>query len=191
MLARLSSAIVPRKNSSSSSGAARLPHSVPRSRTYVQLEQWQTRIAKLQVASESMEETERLLSEALEDSTNEATNEKTNEAADEVQAPKTAADVRALFRELAKRIHPDFAHDAADERHRTQLMAQANAALLRNDADLLHRMLHGHDLPHDHDVAPAVELARTLKLLQQLQADLAAHPLRNGPAPRAHAARRR
>jgi hypothetical protein len=141
---------------------------------YVQLEQWQTRIAKLQVASESMEETERLLSEALEDSTNEATNEKTNEAADEVQAPKTAADVRALFRELAKRIHPDFAHDAADERHRTQLMAQANAALLRNDADLLHRMLHGHDLPHDHDVAPAVELARTLKLLQQLQADLAA-----------------
>jgi uncharacterized membrane protein YheB (UPF0754 family) len=141
---------------------------------YVQLEQWQTRIAKLQVASESMEETERLLSETLEDSTNEATNEETNEAADEVQAPKTAADVRALFRELAKRIHPDFAHDAADERHRTQLMAQANAALLRNDADLLHRMLHGHDLPHDHDVAPAVELARTLKLLQQLQADLAA-----------------
>jgi hypothetical protein len=133
---------------------------------YIQLEQWLTRIAKLQVASESMEETERLLSEALEDSS--------DETPDEAPAAKPTPNVRALFRELAKRIHPDFARDAADERHRTQLMAQANAAVLRNDPDLLHRMLHGHDLPHDHTVTPAVELARTRKLLLHLQADLAA-----------------
>jgi hypothetical protein len=133
---------------------------------YVQLEEWQTRIAKLQVSTESMEESERLLNEALGDSA--------DEAPAETPAPKPTANVRALFRELAKRIHPDFARDADDERHRTQLMAQANAALLRNDPELLHRMLHGHDLPHDHTVTAAVELSRTHKLLKHLQADLAA-----------------
>jgi phage shock protein A len=133
---------------------------------YIQLEQWQTRIAKLQVASESMEDTERLLNEALKDTP--------EEIVFEAEASKPTPNVRALFRELAKRIHPDFARDVDDERHRTQLMAQANAALLRNDPDLLHRMLHGHDLPHDHNATPAAELARSLKLLQHLRADLTA-----------------
>ena len=52
-------------------------------------------------------------------------------------------------------------------------MAQANDALRREDAALLHRMVRGHDLPH-HTVNPAAELAATNNLIQQLQQDLAA-----------------
>jgi len=81
--------------------------------------------------------------------------------------------LKSLFREVAKRIHPDHARDRHDERHRTQLMAQANAALLREDAALLHRMLHSHDLPIEAADA-RTELARTVALLQHLQRDLIA-----------------
>jgi hypothetical protein len=86
--------------------------------------------------------------------------------------PEPILDLRTLFREVAKRIHPDLATSAQDERRRTALMAQANDALRRQDADLLHRMLHGHDLllrPEN----PAAELARTLRLIAQTEADLA------------------
>jgi DNA repair exonuclease SbcCD ATPase subunit len=118
-----------------------------------------------------MEDTERLLKEAMKKASSRPDGASESQPAE----PKVSAthDLRALFRELAKRIHPDFARDAADERHRTQLMAQANDALLRNDPDLLHRMLHGHDLPHDHTASPAAELARTHQLLEHLQTDLA------------------
>jgi hypothetical protein len=87
-------------------------------------------------------------------------------------APDPAApDLKSLFREVAKRIHPDFARNARDERHRTHLMAQANEAFLRADAELLHRMLHGHDLPLATD-SPAAELARTLAQISAVQKDL-------------------
>jgi DNA repair exonuclease SbcCD ATPase subunit len=138
---------------------------------YIQLDEWETRITRLRVSGESMEDTERLLKEAMKKASSRPDGASESQPAE----PKVSAthDLRALFRELAKRIHPDFARDAADERHRTQLMAQANDALLRNDPDLLHRMLHGHDLPHDHTASPAAELARTHQLLEHLQTDLA------------------
>ncbi|MDE1155579.1 MAG: hypothetical protein PW735_07575 [Acidobacteriaceae bacterium] len=52
-------------------------------------------------------------------------------------------DLRALFRELAKRLHPDFATDTDDERRRTRLMAQANDAFRRADRESLERLLRG------------------------------------------------
>ena len=120
---------------------------------YVQLDEWNDRIAELNnptIAST-------LSAEAL-----------TPEPA---EAPTPPLDLKALFREVAKRIHPDFARNARDERHRTHLMAQANAAFLRADADLLHRMLHGHDLPLT-TTDPAAELARTLTQIAEVQQDI-------------------
>lgn len=60
---------------------------------------------------------------------------------------QASLDLRALFRELAKRIHPDRARDAQDEQHRTRLMAQANDALQRKDRRALERMLNGFEAP--------------------------------------------
>jgi len=84
----------------------------------------------------------------------------------------TTDNLKALFREVAKRIHPDFALDADDERRRTHLMAQANDALLRSDSELLRRMVHTHDLPHD-TATPTAKLDRARALIHQLRADLA------------------
>ncbi len=147
---------------------------------YVQLDEWHTRIANLQVAAESMEDTERLLREAQQ---REAQNTPTgvphlDSESGEPQDPNDPKphDLKSLFREVAKRLHPDFATDPHDERRRNHLMAQANDALQRQDAALLLRMLNGYD-PSTGFGEPtnlAAELARTLTQIIQIEADILA-----------------
>ena len=52
--------------------------------------------------------------------------------------------LKTLFREVAKRIHPDFASDEAEQKHFTLLMTRANQAYSRGDAETLQRMLDDH-----------------------------------------------
>lgn len=52
--------------------------------------------------------------------------------------------LKTLFRELAKRIHPDFARDDAEQAFFTLLMARANQAYSRGDAETLQRLLDDH-----------------------------------------------
>ena len=52
--------------------------------------------------------------------------------------------LKTLFREVAKRIHPDFARDAVEQKHFTLLMARANQAYNRGDTETLQRLLDDH-----------------------------------------------
>ena len=52
--------------------------------------------------------------------------------------------LKTLFREVAKRIHPDFASDEAEQKHFTLLMARANHAYSCGDAETLQRLLDDH-----------------------------------------------
>ena len=52
--------------------------------------------------------------------------------------------LKTLFREVAKRIHPDFARDEAEQKHFTLLMARANQAYKRGDIETLQRLLDDH-----------------------------------------------
>src|SRR5271156_5042312 len=52
--------------------------------------------------------------------------------------------LKTLFREVAKRIHPDFARDDAEQKHFTLLMARANQAYSRGDTETLQRLLDDH-----------------------------------------------
>jgi multidrug efflux pump subunit AcrA (membrane-fusion protein) len=49
--------------------------------------------------------------------------------------------LKTLFRDVAKRIHPDFARDDVEQKHFTLLMARANQAYSRGDTETLHRLL--------------------------------------------------
>ncbi len=126
---------------------------------YIQLDDWNDRIAELN----NPNPTKDTGAPGLASETWAATNESSS--------PSTY-NLKALFREVAKRIHPDFALDADDERRRTHLMAQANDALLRSDSELLRRMVHTHDLPHD-TATTAAKLDRTRTLIHELRSDLA------------------
>jgi len=52
--------------------------------------------------------------------------------------------LKTLFHDVAKRIHPDFARDDAEQKHFTLLMARANQAYRRGDAETLQRLLDDH-----------------------------------------------
>ncbi len=83
--------------------------------------------------------------------------------------------LKTLFREVAKRIHPDFARDQAEQKHFTLLMARANQAYRRGDTETLERLLDDH-----REIASVVmgeskgaELRRITRQIQHAERDLA------------------
>lgn len=86
-----------------------------------------------------------------------------------------AAEAKRLYRELAKRCHPDFARDDAERGRREARMLQVNEAFRRRDLDALRTLRHEIEAD-DPDFArrPLSErLAWALTELQRLDAVLA------------------
>ncbi len=128
---------------------------------YIQLDDWEDRIAQLTSPPE--------LTPAAAQPTADP------DPTTDPEPTQSFLDLKSLFREVAKRIHPDFARDHRDELHRTHLMAQANDAFRRDDAAILHRMLHGYDPSTDSGdtTTAAAQLALVLAQLAQSIQDTA------------------
>jgi hypothetical protein len=65
-----------------------------------------------------------------------------DDSAQEFHAP---ASLKSLYREVAKRVHPDLAADESDRRKRELFMKQANDAYRRGDHDALRRILEDYE----------------------------------------------
>ncbi len=106
---------------------------------YAELDEWKARIAELQArlnpSPAAQEQVQQFRKEA--DESHEAAHGSASQSKDFRPSP----DLRSLFREVAKRIHPDFAKDDADRQRRTGLMAQANEAYGRGDLSALESIL--------------------------------------------------
>lgn len=76
--------------------------------------------------------------------------------------------LKTLFREVAKRIHPDFASDEAEQKHFTLLMTRANEAYCRGDAETLQRLLDD-QLEVNASVADEGDGLALLRLVRQIQ----------------------
>jgi hypothetical protein len=125
---------------------------------YKQLDEWERKRAALHALDEKADDEDDVFDDL---------------ARTQTQQPELS--LRALFRELAKRIHPDFALDATDEAHRTRLMTQANDAFLRHDRSTLERMLHGHDVAElSAAQSVAAQIDWTLEQVAGIERDLAA-----------------
>ena len=84
--------------------------------------------------------------------------------------------LKTLFRDVAKRIHPDFARDPDEQRHFTLLMARANHAYSRGDTQTLERLLADHfeihaALAEEDAIAEHLRIARQIRHAER---DLAA-----------------
>lgn len=84
--------------------------------------------------------------------------------------------LKALFRDVAKRIHPDFARDDGEQKHFTLLMARANQAYRRGDTETLQRLLDDHREINASIAGEdaAAELLRIARLIQHAERDIAA-----------------
>jgi hypothetical protein len=76
--------------------------------------------------------------------------------------------LKTLFREVARRIHPDFASDEAEQKHFTLLMTRANHAYSCGDAETLQRLLDDH-LDVNAAVADEGDGVTLLRLARQIQ----------------------
>jgi hypothetical protein len=83
--------------------------------------------------------------------------------------------LKTLFRDVAKRIHPDFARDDDEQKHFTLLMARANQAYSRGDIKTLQRLLDDHREISASIAGEGVaaELLRINRQIQHAQRDIA------------------
>lgn len=106
---------------------------------YAELDEWKARIselrARLHPSAASQAEAEEARRQAHH------TYEDAHGTASEAPELTPSPDLKKLFREVAKRIHPDFSKDSADLERRTRLMAEANSAYEAGDTDALQRIL--------------------------------------------------
>ena len=141
---------------------------------YAELDDWDAKIAEIEAslkpsttASQRAQDTRKRAEE-----THEATHGEASKARDF----QPSADLKSLFREAAKRIHPDFAKDEADRELRTRLMAQVNAAYSQGDADALQRILDefGNSPESVQGEGVGAELVRIIRQIHQAKKNIAA-----------------
>jgi chromosome segregation ATPase len=106
---------------------------------YAELDEWKAGIADLQARLDPSAASKAQADEAREQArqTYEDTHGKESDTYDFTPSPE----LKRIYREAAKRIHPDFASDPADLEHRTRFMAEANCAYEAGDAETLQRIL--------------------------------------------------
>jgi predicted nucleic acid-binding Zn-ribbon protein len=141
---------------------------------YAELDEWRARISELRARLDPSAAANARAHEAREQArqTFEDAHGKASETHDFIPSPE----LKGLFREVAKRIHPDFCRDAADLERRTRFMAEANRAYEAGDAEALRRILDEY-----HDGADAVEgegigaeLVRIIRQISQAKERIAA-----------------
>ncbi|MEK6221598.1 MAG: J domain-containing protein, partial [Chloroflexota bacterium] len=102
--------------------------------------------------------------------------------------PKTEEKIRALFRELAKRFHPDLTSDEKEKTWREQVMQQVNQAYAQRDLKTLEGLAEQPDRPSKSKKQSRLEeinfLRFEIKRLDSVIADLKARiqHLENSPA---------
>jgi hypothetical protein len=140
---------------------------------YAELDDWNAKIAEL-IAE--LEETEQAFSAAAEaraqaEESHAAAHGEAAQAADFSPSPE----LKKLYKDVVNQIHPDRAESEADRILRERLMAEANLAYRRGDADALRKIL------EDYKSSPesvkgggaAADLQRVLREIERISKRLA------------------
>ena len=141
---------------------------------YAELDEWNARLAELRAEQAKTPEANAEATEARAQA-QESYSAAHGEAAE--TPPFTASpELRKLYRESAKRVHPDTATDEADRARRERLMQQVNAAYAAGDEDALRRILADLDASPDavQGSGVAADLIRVLRQLKQVRNRIAA-----------------
>jgi hypothetical protein len=141
---------------------------------YAELDEWKARIAELRARLDPSEDANATASAAREQARQ--TYQEAHGKDAETPEFTPSHDLKRLFREVAKRIHPDFARDEVDLERRTRLMAEANRAYERGEIEILRRLLdeyeHGADAVEGEGLG--TELVRIIRQISAAKARIAA-----------------
>jgi hypothetical protein len=87
---------------------------------------------------------------------------------------KPSEELKRLYREIAKKIHPDLAGDAKDQERRNRVMAEVNKAYAEGDIDRLRAILREWETSPDAVKGEGVpeRLVRTIRKIHQARAGI-------------------
>lgn len=93
----------------------------------------------------------------------------------EPHAFKASPEMKRIYRDVAKRIHPDLTSNREDRATRQDLMARANEAYERGDESALTKILTEYESSPEafHGEGPAAELVRVIRRISQVRGRLA------------------
>jgi len=141
---------------------------------YSELDDWEAKIAEIEASLKPSETARQRARETRKraEETHEATHGEASKARDFQPSP----DLKSLFREAARRLHPDFAKDEAERLLRTRLMAQANVAYSQGDAEALQRILDdfGNSPESVQGEGVGAELIRIIRQIHRARKNIAA-----------------
>lgn len=136
---------------------------------YAELDEWNARIAEICAEQSGTPEARAEAAEARSQA-QESHTAAHGEAA-EVQPFTPSPYLKSLYREAAKRVHPDTATDEKDRARRERLMKEVNVAYAAGDEDALRRILA--DLENSPDAVQGsgvgADLVRVLRQLRQVR----------------------
>ncbi len=140
---------------------------------YAELDDWSARRAEL-VAEESRTDEARSAATQARAQAAESRAASDSEAAESKEFVPSP-ELKGLYREVAKQVHPDLATDDADRRQRERLMAEANRAYENGDAETLRRILQEYESSPDsvRGTGVVADLVRILRQLKQVRNRLA------------------
>lgn len=141
---------------------------------YAELDEWNARLAELLAEQAGTSEARTAATEAR--SQAEESRSAAHSESAEVQPFMPSPELKGLYREAAKRAHPDTATDEADRARRERLMKEVNAAYAAGDEDALRRILAGLENSPDKVQGSGVgaDLVRVLRQLRQVRNRIAA-----------------
>lgn len=142
---------------------------------YAELDEWKAllaeRMAREQPGNERAQQSARM-ARAIAGETKAAVGE---ESVEEPRTFQPSPQLKRLYRDVAKRIHPDLTADRNDRAKRQQLMVQANQAYERGDEARLARILAEYDCSPEivEGDGAGAELVRVIRRVSQARTRLA------------------
>ncbi len=139
---------------------------------YAELDEWNAKIAEQLAEEEGTEESRSAAAQARAQA--EESDSAVHGEAAKARAFIPSAELKALYREVAKRVHPDLATDEADRQKRERLMAEAKAAYQRGDVEALRRILEDYESSPEsvRGAGIAADLARVIRQIGQVRSRL-------------------
>jgi hypothetical protein len=142
---------------------------------YAELDELRAQIAERMAAEEPSNER---LQRAAREARARANQSRSTVRGKESQEPRHFApspEIKRLYREVAKRIHPDLTADDADRARRQELMAEANQAYQRGDEKRLEKILEKYESSPEtvQGEGAGAELVRVIRKLSQTKNRLA------------------
>ena len=136
---------------------------------YAELDEWNALLAELRAEQTGTPDAKAEADEARAKA-EEAYSAAHGEAAN-VQPFTLSPDMKKIYREAVKRVHPDTATDEEDRARREHLMKQVNAAYASGDEDTLRRIMADLDASPDAVYGSGIgaDLIRVLRQLKQLR----------------------